>query len=70
MSLYGMLNDRDIKILKKSGKKTHQSIIEDKEADISAMMHFIPSHDRTGMIPYPHPCQFDVCDLAVFIRSL
>ena len=53
-----------------SQRKTHQSIIEDKEADISAMMHFIPSHDRTGMIPYPHPCQLDVCNLAVFIRSL
>ena len=64
MSLNGMSNHEVV------CAKTHQSIIEDKEADISAMMHFIPSHDRTGMIPYPHPCQLDVCDLAVFIRSL
>ena len=57
-------------LLKAMSKFTYQSIIEDKEADISSMMHFISSHDRAGMITHPDPSKLHVCYFTVFIRSL
>ena len=57
-------------LLKAMSKFTYQSIIEDKEADISSMMHFISSHDRAGMITHPDTSKLHVCYFTVFIRSL
>ena len=77
-SFHNRLNETDSwimsrthkELLKAMSKFTYQSIIEDKEADISSMMHFISSHDRAGMITHPDPSKLHVCYFTVFIRSL
>ena len=41
---------------KQMSELTHQPIVKYEEANISAVMHFISSHNRTGVISNPHAC--------------
>ena len=49
---------------------THHAIIKGEDADISAMMDVIVSHDWLGMILHPNSCQSIPTNLIVFVYAL
>ena len=49
---------------------SYQSILEYKDADISAVVYVVPPHDGIRVVLHPDPSQGIPTDLIVFVRPL
>lgn len=50
--------------------KIAETIIERKDANVSAVMNMIPSHDGVGVILHPDARESVAADLVIFVQTL
>ena len=51
-------------------KSSYQSVVEDKQSHIAAMMDRVSSQDWARVVTNPNTSQFGICDLAIFKCAL